>query len=300
MSASESRSTSSHAILLRHEVGRSHRTTSLSLVFLFISAFLIPLVAGGVLISFRGSGSGKEDVEIFPDNIPAQAGGAYLRIGDSEFLKPLSGEDFLVSIWFNFRRIPAASETMMLYSKTDEARLPSGYSLSLERVGSAIRPVVFWKDQEGKGGTYRFEDMRLPLRVWINFVLTYSEDNKLGLNAIFVRPGEKPIRLLLGGYKLSVPVYPVNRSDLIVGSLNRGTFRGAIGPMLIARGRSDSVGLGRNLRTILKSLGKNTSAVPPSLGKDSIMFWSPDGKADKSGHNHSVIKSKVIERLQGE
>ncbi len=263
---------------------------------LFSLSFILPVIFGLKFFSDTATSQAPvvdEADPVFPENIAIQWQGAFLKVSDSPLLTPKADQDYMLSAWFNLRRVPEAGESTALLSKVDHSLpLKPGFSLSLSREGSLVRPVLYWKDSHGKGGWYHFSEIRIVPRTWFNLVLSVQNSDTIGLNIITLEEGKEPQRELLGGFKLSVPVNPLSNSPLYFGSHHTGSFRGKIGPVAIFAGKE----LRDDYKEILKETASDPLSIPPSVKESEVILWTPDGKKDLSPFSHPVGLSKAAER----
>lgn len=271
-------------------------TQRLLLAALFTLSFILPLAFGLRMISgwFPSEAAQVEESDpVFPENITVQSQGAFLRISESPVLSPQPDKDYILAAWFNLKRVPQAGEDMSLISKVDHSHpFKPGFSLALSRHGSLVRPVIYWKDSQGKGGWYNFSEVRIVPRTWFSFVISVYGADRIGLHMVTIEEGQKPKRDLLGGFQLSVPVYPVTKEPLYVGSLQSGSFRGKIGPISVFSGKN----LHKDFKDILKEISRDPLSIPSDIKPTEVMLWCPDGRNDRSSYNHPITRSKAAER----
>ncbi len=220
-----------------------------------------------------------------------ESSGSHIRVSHGADLNPKEGENFILMAWFKFRRLPEDGESITLLSKVDSfLRSQRGYRLSLTREAGRIRPVVYWRNGEAVGGTYKFSPFELRHHQWAMFGLSFSEGRYLGLHAVMRVPGRKPEVILLGGYTLSTPVYPDATADLYAGSFSGPPYRGFLGPMSIIslKKRRDS------LYRIFKQAG--IEGVPPTelFTDGEVKLYIDEARSDKSSLKNLVTFSSDL------
>lgn len=261
------------------------------LSILFFISFAVPIYiayeASGYFTDPQDQETKKNVDPVFPDSIPISTQGSHIRLKHDPLLNPTKGKDFAFLIWFKVRQLPSDQDRMVLISKQDFSNsLQPGYSLSLTRYGNSIRPLVYWKDMEGKGGWYRFSDIELAAKAWYMFFLTFREGSLLGLHIAKAIPGKKPERLLLGGFQFSTPVLPDTETDLIIGSPRNGSFRGKLGPIGIFSG----IYLKKHFQEIFRDFSREPLTLPSNIKEDQVVFWSPHGDTDLGPHAHKILR----------
>lgn len=267
------------------------------LPLLFLVSFLLPLVFGFRALfpfSVDTENSGTEVDPVFPESVNVQSQGAYLSVSHSPELNPTSGSDLLLTAWFKLRRLPSSGERMVLLSKA-ENRPPfnPGYSLSLVRRGASLRPVIYWRDGSGRGGWYRFGEIKPAVRTWCMFSLSFRQEDLLGLHYTVLGADRKPSTELLGGYRLPASVIASSSADLVVGALPAGTFRGKIGPVGIFSGMR----LTDEFKQAMKRITRSPLSTPSLFSDAEVKLWIKDGKSDSSMYGHKVTFSSHADRI---
>ena len=212
--------------------------------------------------------------------------GRYLRVSDSNELNPQEGKSFLLSVFFRLKRLPEEGENMMLISKYDpEIRSQRGYYLAIARNAGHIRPTIYWRNGESVGGVYQFSDIPAQVGVWSMITLSWSEGRNLGLHFVSLVPGEKVRVDLLGGYSLSVPVYPDAASDLLIGASQNGSFRGQVGPVIIL----SKSGRFKSIWKTIKQIAEDPSALPEGFTNENLKLQIFSRQGDSSPLAHEVV-----------
>lgn len=265
------------------------------LTILFVASFAVPLIIGGRYLSYFSQKSAQSDEEdtVFPKRLVLQGHNAYLSIRHNAALNPKVGEDFIISAWYTLEDLPTEDRDVVLFSKVDnEARAKPGFSLSLTRRGSVIRPVVYWKDKEGAGGVYEFSDIRILPRVWTNFVLSLKDGTLLGLNSVMQTDDRRSRRVLLGGFRFATPVYASADSSLIFGEKG-GDLHGTIGPI----GVFSAPHLLADFNRTFRKMSKDPLALTDIFDAQDVLLFSVDGTVDTSLFHHTIIHSPMLEKV---
>lgn len=264
-----------------------------SLVALFIATFLLPVIL------FWGVGPSRESVDssipvVFKEPITLQTIGSHLRIADKNSLNPKAGEDFLFNVWFSLKSLPQAGERTMIFEMLEgEGQGRFGYALGLVREGRAIFPLVFWRDQDGRGGWYQFTELEIAPKRWTNLSLTFHDDHKLGVHGA-VYQAQRYHRELYGGYELSAEVIPQPKSDLRIGAFKSSRFIGDLGSVTILSGKK----LSAKFRSLFKQLVEYPET-PPSVDENTLkLFLSAEAK-DLSRFEHVIELVTVPSRRKG-
>ena len=246
---------------------------------LFFCSFLLPVWVVSLFLRETPTVAGKTELDpIFPDSLPVKSQGAYFTVKDNLRMTPIDGSDFLFFGWFKFDALPEENKEVVLISKIDSNRAAKpGFSIEIIRKGDSFRPSVYWKNVEGKGGRYEFDDFKLSTSEWYSFVLSYKSPNVLGMHIVSIKEGIHPEWSLLGGYRLKTPVYPHSTVAMQVGATQIGAFRGSIGPVGIISGKN----LLDDIKDILKRLAKNPLGIASEFSTKDIIFLTVDGQTDK-------------------
>ena len=258
------------------------------LALLFAVSFLTPIIFAakvGGLFAKNDISQEFEDREIFPDSLVIATIGRFIRVVDSTHLDPEAGRDFIVSGWFNFRRLPSNGETMLLMTKFDAAApSKSGYALALTRTGNIIRPTVYWRNVRGKGGWQEFSELTIEPKQWVMLSLSAHEGTLLGVHAVtFDEKGKARVQVL-GGIEFAAPIIPESEVSLVLGSTGPDSFLGKIGPF----GVISEPGLWENLREVINQLAKTPNRLPSGVSAEGLRLWSLGAKKDSSPANRLI------------
>lgn len=224
-----------------------------------------------------------------------EGSGSHVRVSHAPDLNPEEGENFILTAWFKFRKLPDDGESFVLLSKVDSfLRSQRGYRLSLTREAGRIRPVVYWRNSDAIGGVYRFSPFDLRPHQWVMFGLSFSEGRYLGLHTVIRVPSRKPEVVLLGGYTLSTPVYPDASSDLYFGAFSGPPYKGSIGPVSILsmKERKDS------LYRIFKETGVDGRPPIDLFGEDEVKLYVDETRTDRSTFKNLVTFSSEIRTMR--
>ena len=260
----------------------------LGLSGLFIIGFAVPLALGVAVLSHMNSHAPESKAvveEAFPSAIQVNSQGVYVRVTHSPEINPREGRDFLLSAWFNLKRLPQPGKRLILLSKYDgPVSDRHGYAVALEREGESIRPAVFWGRHGRPGHWYSFAPLTLRPRNWFMLALSFYDGHILGVHiARRLVTGTTEV-VLAGGYDLKSEVVPASESDLVLGAAAGRSFRGEIGPLGVFVRRD----LAPDLRGILKALSSKPFSFPDVFDKREIKLWCADGRLDQAQYAHQV------------
>lgn len=277
--------------MIASDVGRKGLLT-----LLFAASFSIPLFIGAHFFSAHPKSQQQSDESdpIFPNRLQLHGQSAFISVASDSILNPQPDSEYLISTWFKLGQLPSDEEEVTLFSKIDQSnRLKPGYMLSLVKRGGSIRPVLYWKNEEGKGGTYEFSTFRLLPRVWNSFVLTFKEGSLLGLHRIEQEEGKKPVRELLGGFRLTTSVIPTTTAPLIIGSEAGKQFKGSVGPLAIVSGPH----VLNDFNDTLKAMSRDPQRISDLFNSKDVVFFTTDGTTDISEYHRTITKSAMVERV---
>lgn len=251
--------------------------TIISLKVLIAASFAFILAATLILGTNSVVSIFQKGFELLPI-LKVEKSGKFLRVADSPGLEPEVGKSFILASWFRLRRLPREGERMVLLSKFDpEVRSQRGYSLTLIREEGNLRPMVYWKNPEAQGGSFKFSEFNIKKKEWFLLGLSFSEGTKLGLHLVTIGDEGKANVSLLGGYELSTPVIPSSTSDLFIGSWAKGSFRGQIGSVLILSSEEKMPPLSR----VFKRLAESPSSLPAGFDEQDVQIWLRNSARDE-------------------
>lgn len=208
--------------------------------------------------------------ELFPSSLKIESSLSNLQISGAQGLEPEVDKDFFVSAWFRLDRPIGNGQKVTLFSKVEDSH---GYALALEGTGeNQVRPSVLWK--EGTVGKwYPMSEIEIPVREWFVIGLIFYKDKFLGGHFGLWDPIKEHASIsTLGGHELSTIVRPkAGDRPLVFGPIPKGTFRGSIGPILIAQGKK----LSKDVPAAFKLIAKFPKLVPENLAENQVVVWLP-------------------------
>jgi hypothetical protein len=208
--------------------------------------------------------------ELFPSSLKVESSLSNLQISGAKGLEPEVDKDFFVSAWFRLDRPIGNGQKVTLFSKVEDSH---GYALALEGTGEGqVRPSVLWK--EGTVGKwYPMSEIEIPVREWFVIGLIFYKDKFLGGHFGLWDPSKERASIsTLGGHELSAVVRPkAGDRPLVFGPLPKGTFRGSIGPVLIAQGKK----LSKDVPAAFKQIAKFPKLIPQNLTDSQVIVWLP-------------------------
>jgi len=261
----------------------------LLLAVLFVLSFVLPLVFFGRIknLFWEEQAPGARKDTVFPEATIINAPGAFVRIKHSAEMLPSPGRDFLLAGWFRLRSLPAPGERMILLSKVEENNpYRPGYGVALARRGNLIRPEVFWRDRQGRGGWRTFAEVEVLTRSWFFISVCFYEEQLLGVHTFLLLPGAKPRAKLAGGYDLGMPLNITNSGDLLIGAAGDSGFRGKVGAVAIFKPRK----LRDRLKDILKEMVRSPRSLPGGLADDEVVLWVGTGKKKERRPSDSSLE----------
>lgn len=266
-----------------------------SFLLLFICSSAVPIAIYYFLFDTAPLFTNESDA-VFASSMLVKSRGTFFEVDPNPLLNPHIEEDFEIISWIQLSNEPNLDQDIVLFSKIDSSKpIPVGYYLKLVKRVNIFRPVVYWKDATGKGGTYEFSDLKISIGNWMSFVLTYSQPNILGLHLITLSADRKASRTLLGAFKLSTPVLPETTAPLVVGASRFGSFRGKVGPFGIFKGKE----ITKVLNNTLKQISKNPQNLTELYSKNQISFITLNGRKDVGPHKLSIsLSDNLLKKTQ--
>jgi hypothetical protein len=249
----------------------------------FSIPFLITVQFGRSLFGFIEETELEPDPEdVFPASFRVGRPGDVLRVAHDVGITPRQGDDFLFWIWVRMRSPLEPGQRAAVVGKYDpKSKQRIGFSLAFERDLDGVRPMVYWRDEQGRGDWYSFAPLQMSQRSWVMVAVSFRESRYLGVHAAELSPGA-PIQLL-GGYELEGGGLPTNSSDLVLGAFGTSPFRGRIGPV----GVISKAGLSDHLVDLLQEIRVARDCAPPAESNFVRLFLS--GALD-----HSAAKLRVM------
>ncbi len=287
-----------------------------SLILLFLLAFAVPLIfaltVGGVfskympesVVSLVESESdinekdGSEKDSLFPNSVSINNSNSLISIKSNSSLEASDGKDFIFSFWVKFKKLPSQDENMIIISKYDDKSASrKGYSFALAREQENVRPSVYWRDENNNGTWFAFSEIYVEPKLWNLFVISFRDNKYLGLHTAALLEKDQTLSTqikLLGGYELSTTIIPQNKSNLEIGAISAGKFRGKIGPVGIFNRKK----ITENLDSILKNLIAAPLSVPAFFEQEDVGLWMVNGQTDTGPKQNKIVlpKSKKTEQ----
>jgi hypothetical protein len=270
-------------------------STKSKLAALFLISFGIPLVLGVAAKSiFASSAAGKNEAAVkddfFSNPIRFRGDGSYLTVADHESLNPKLNKDFLFEIWF---RLPASTDEgardILFLKYNSENKNHEGYGLSISNEKGELYPELYWMNSEGKGGWFRFTELKIEPRSWNVIVGVVQKGRSIGLYGGTVRSKNEHDVDLLGGYEIDDANSVQNDAALIIGSQAQRPLHGTIGLFGIASGE---LGI-ENLNDFVKLLVKKKEDAKFLFDKKDLSFWLTGDLKDQSEFHHEVKPYRV-------
>ena len=193
-----------------------------------------------------------------PDQRPGA--GFFASIASGSEMDPIAGKGFLLSVLVRIDQLPNNDQRQKIVSKFVETQPLVGWSLALRRYNGIVRPEVYYRGNNGKGGWYPFEQVQIDPNAWYNVSLIVNPgdwmvlfwepaipgaENVLGdmqggserqalVDAVAADNGKKTV-VFLGGHDLKDVEPPATSADLLFGAKRaKGIFYGEVGAVLVA------------------------------------------------------------------
>lgn len=271
------------------------RATSVALVIVavFVVSFSIPFLLtvkyGSLLVPGAGdSPLDLEHEEVFPTSFRVARPGDTFRVEHGEGMAPISGKDFLLSVWFKLSKPLEIGQRAVIFGKYDpKSKTRPGYSLMLQRDADGTRPVLYWGGEAAPGRWYSFSPLENSGRAWTMLAISFRQGKLLGMHVGSIDRGV-PVELL-GGYEVDAGIDAKSDAALVVGAFGDSDFRGRIGPLSIvsASNLSDSL-----VETI--SAVRNAREVPAEDSIEADIHLWVSGKKDVSARNNRVSANSSV------
>lgn len=122
----------------------------------------------------QGQGEGEPPLELAP--------ASFKEVNDAREIDPGDKYAFVVSAKVRFSQLPEVGKRERLFFKYAVNQKPySGWALALRRWPGSVRPEVYWRDSQGKGGWYTFGDVNLNEGQWYSFTFVVEEGVALSM-----------------------------------------------------------------------------------------------------------------------
>lgn len=167
---------------------------------------------------------------------------SYVSLPSKTEYDPVSAKDFVVAVYFQFSQLPPFGARQNIIGKYSSSQNPPpGWALAIQRFDTSVRPEVYWRDSNGKGGWFTFEKFDLLPRKWYGLTFVSTVENNLLLfleesptSQIETAEGSKDFGTkarYVGGYNVSDKGLVQSSGNLVLGSTSanwRNSFIGEI------------------------------------------------------------------------
>lgn len=281
-----------------------------------LAVFLAPIALSVSVVSFL-SGRSPEAELVFLDQSPphddsvpnpadvaprGEGGdrGTSFAFVKGEGLDPEEDELFLVSFMLRFDTLPLVGKRNNIVAKYERDRQPyPGWAVAVHRLSTSVRPEVYWRGEDGKGGWLTFADVEFLPNRWYAmsvvarpgkmisvYIQALAPHDHAGARSAsgWVQVGDvlEPLGdvIFAGGHDISGLQTPRTVSDLQVGAKARGktAFRGDIAHLLISTPTELSLSID-NLRTALSG---GPLTIRRLFAADDVQLWIGDSGRDES------------------
>lgn len=242
--------------------------------FTFFFAIILPLLVFFTVYKIstlkKGNAEGKSPKKAFSVKIP----GTSFRVFDETKLNPQKGNDFVLTLWVKFRKLPKEDGRIVLLTKYDASTAyKQGYAVAIDKKSTGFRGSVFWQDMNNNGRWYTFDEIPIIVGNWFMFTISFTSNEHLAFHYTY-SIGEKVFTKLIGAYKISA--IPASVSSFRVGSLVSQIFDGKIGTVSLIK----TSNVEENLNDIIKENFMNSQRPSKRFKKEEILLWVIAGRED--------------------
>jgi hypothetical protein len=199
-----------------------------------------------------------EDADL-PD-ADRKASAFFASVPSDEEIDPAIGKGFLISVMLKIDQLPNTDARQKIVSKYNDNQPLIGWAVALRRYNDIVRPEVYYRGKDGKGGWYPFEAVQIDPNLWYNLSLIVNPEHWMVLFWEPARPGAENVLgdwpggdrdavidavssdrgvktvIFLGGHDLGDIVPPATNADLQFGAKRaKGIFGGEVAAVLVAR-----------------------------------------------------------------
>ena len=204
------------------------------LIGIFIISFAIPLTFAAKVSGIFSGDTDYIDDKVFPSAFNVFAPDRTLEVLNSSELNPSDKSDFLISIWFQIKRLPRDGERAIFLSKYDgDTKNKPGYAVAVARSGDSLRPQVYWRGLSGAGNWRTFSEIDVIPGQWYRLLISFYDGQYLGMQGYAYSNEASTKPTLLGGFELEEALEVKSNSNIFLGSLGSKNYRGRIGPVAI-------------------------------------------------------------------
>jgi hypothetical protein len=215
---------------------------------------------------------------------------SYLMLKNSQVFDLKPGEHFVVFLQVRFSELPRPGYRQNLVSKfASDVKPYPGWAIAIRNLQTSIRPEVYWRGKNGKGGWHTFDKVNIKPHAWYGLGLVVKEGEFI--NLFFEDIHQKSEPTFLGGHSINTIITPNTDADILFGSHRHGpnAFTGDIATILIAhpKGFPDTIfRLKRIFQGGLASVINRMSLV------DEVSLWLTEPGLDSSIFTHSIETKK--------
>lgn len=151
---------------------------------------------------------------------------SFQKIASSDTIDPSNDSIFLVSARVRFLKLPEVGQRERLFYKYSvEERPYAGWALALRRWPGSMRPEVYWRDSQGKGGWFAFGDVEINEGVWYTFTFVVEGSRALSL---YVNEASKNATFaqFVGGISVDEVSLPASKDPLFLAPVIDTAARG--------------------------------------------------------------------------
>lgn len=266
-----------------------------------LAGFFIPIIFGLIVANYLFVGGVPKSLasshldqqsKILSANLNQESGldsnsSFYARVPADKLLDPQDGQYFIVSTIVRFDKLPKIAQRENLIAKYESKNFPYyGWALGIHRFETSVRPAVYWKDSQGKGGWFTFNSINLSKRKYYaitlvakdgEFIQLYAEElNVLRDKEVFnaknlaIQGNANVQSSFKGAYSLANVAAPSSNESLYFGAY-KNDFSAFVSNILIATPSSLDVS------TIEQRIKGGAETLVRSLKQSEIQIWIKDG-----------------------
>lgn len=228
--------------------------------------------------------------------IQVDRGASYATVDADSWLDPAEKTAFLLSFFVKFERLPREGMRHSIVSKFDGRNKPfPGWSIALKRRKTSLRPEVYLRSSEGKGGWFVFDSYPFETEHWyILSVVIVPEGyisfyvQHVGSQAQIATQKDQQMQQVVfaGGYPTEELKAPFTVAPLVLGARRRAekAFLGEVAQVLVA-GPKD---LPRNINETKELLNGGGPYIVSRLENDEVFLWIGEQGKDQSQFGRTI------------
>lgn len=245
-----------------------------------------------------------------PDDpsVPQDALSGIRSVASDRQLDPQQGGYFVASFVVTMTSPPRTGKRQkFLWKYGGEKGTNPGWAIALRRFSTSIRPEVYWQGNDGKGGWYLFDRVRLRYGHWFaltfvarpgEFLSMYAQEvgpvDSVEIRPVAASDGDDAIGSdnprFLGGYGLQGVTIDASPEVLSLAPrvFDSGDFRGAVRSMLIAAPQR----LPKNRERFLELIRGGPDEIAPRFAESELGLWVRDDGVDHTAKSRPIVSER--------